>query len=686
MAEFSALLQGRTVGELPETKYEVPKQVPAVNASLVTPKENKLEYKAYNEEGDKIGDFSYAGFYAGKYELPVTENLHTALELSPSGTDDDTDLIQNAIDSVYSLYPDLKIKVIKLKAGIYNINKNGINLKSGILLSGEGQGPTGTILYAKERVKHNVITVMGKEPVKIGSDSLILDKYIKSGSNIINVSIEDAKQYKKGDRIVIYHPSTYEWIKGIEMADMINIFGDNNSWKPDLVDMYTERTVTNVSGREITVDFPFFVPYNKEYSQSYIYKIDTSGKCSDIGIENLRIISAYNGDPIDENHATNGIWVANAENIFVRNVSTKYLYNSLITCADNVKQVTAVNCSCLDPVSEVTGGRRYSFATSTSAQQILYTGCYAYDGRHDFEASYSVTGPIAFVDNISDSSNVASETHGTWSTGVLYDNLYHVPNWSKGIIALANRGIFGTKLSQGWTSAGSVIWNSLSSAMIAHKPPLTYQNFVVGTWGLYEDSAAKEIKNNYIISHKKIFRSTSKFLAEESNFVTKEGSPVVGDVYIENEFSPVEPRSLYKAQLAQRITGSIKNARPNAPVLIYPRSDKITDDCNVTVSGIFQYGAKKVNIYVDDCLYDAKLDENDNSFLLELSLKCGVHKIYATQTINGTESTKTADRFITIGKAEGNPSYLQSIYSPCKTRLLVNDLRCTFDEVIKEEN
>ncbi len=686
MEKLSSLLKSRTMPVKSENEYEHPRQEEPVNASIITPAGCTLEHKSYNAQGDKIGDFSYAGFHAGKYELPITENLTVAMELSPTGTNDDTELIQKAIDKVYADFKGNGIKVIKLKSGIYNINKNGIYLKSGILLSGEGQGPTGTILYAKDLCRYNVITVSGGAPTKLTKNVPITDKYVRAGTSKIHISSENASNFKVGDTVVIYHPSTEKWIDGVKMKDMINVLGDDNSWQPGQVDMHTERTITEINGTEISFDFSFFVPYDKEYSQSYIYKIDDSNRLKDIGIENLRILSNYNGDPTDEEHAVNGIWVTNAKNIFVRNISSKHLCNSLITCESNTKQVTICNCSYLEPVSKITGGRRYSFATSTSAQQILCTGCYSYDGRHDFEASLTVTGPIAFVDNISDSSNVASETHGTWSTGVLYDNLYHIPNSSKGLIALANRGIYGTKLSQGWSAAGSVVWNCLASAIIAHKPPLTYQNFVVGAWGVYDNQVSSYMKSKHISGFKKAYRCTSDYYGTDSEFLTEDGCPFVGNAYFENKSTPVEPRSLYKAQLAQRFTGNIKNARPNAPLLVCPRSEMVTDDSLVTISGTYQSGAQKVTIYIDDIDYTAILKEKENSFEYTLHLPKGVHKIYATQTIDGVESTKTADRFITIGNAGENSCFLQSMYPPKKTTMLINDVRQVYCAVLKTGN
>ena len=39
-------------------------------------------------------------------------------------------------------------------------------------------------------------------------------------------------------------------------------------------------------------------------------------------------------------------------------------------------------------------------------------------------------------------------------------------------------------------------------------------------------------------------------------------------------FAPIKDKAAFKAQLAERFTGDIKNAKPNAPVVVYPRPDK----------------------------------------------------------------------------------------------------------------
>ena len=673
------LVKGNYVPEKPEVLYIAPKQVAPVDAKLVTPDGDKLLYSEYNELGDKIGDFSYAGFYMGEYELPDSKKIPVALELSPTGTEDDTNMLQEAIDKVYNEAPDDSLKIIKLKSGTYYINKGGIALKSGIVLSGEGQGPTGTILYAKDPVQYVPVKISGSAPAKTGDSINITDDYIKAGTKTINVSASDATKLKVGDLITICTPSTDALSKAIGMDNIINLYEDNTSWRAGDFDVASERIIEAINGTEITLNHSLLLPANKEYTQSYLYKTDESNKVQNAGVENLRIVSYYNGDPFDENHATKAIVISNAKNIFIRDITTKYFYFGAVQANMGTKQVTVSNASCLDPVSTVAGDRRYSFHAFHSSQQILFTGCYSFDARHDFAASQEVTGPIVFVDNVADSSNTSAETHATWSTGVLFDNLYQIGNGSKGFFAMGNRGRFGTSLAQGWTAASSIMWNCLSSTLLAHDVPGTYENFLIGTWGIYTDEASLKMKENNISVYMKNYRKTGQTGGVDSNFATKDGTPMVGDAYKEAEFTPVEPRSLYKAQLAERITGSIKNARPNAPVIVYPKSDKVTKVNEVKISGLYQLGAEKVTLYIDDKAYDAKLNTETNEFEYTITLDEGVHKIYATQTIGGVEGVKNADRFITIGKEKENPPYLQSIYPASKTTLLVNDPRVTYD-------
>lgn len=664
-------------------QLDPPVQAEAVNAQIVTPEEGHLKYTPYNEEGDVVTDFSYAGFYQGKYELPNSENLPVAATLEPSADPDadDTERIQKVIDDTYanSTNGDY-FKVIKLKAGKYNINGDGLNLKSGIVLSGEGQSPDGTILYGTTTLSGKaVININGNNPIAKTQPAYITDAYVEAGSRDFTVDSTRIGDYQVGDLIQVNHPSSQAWCEQMDMADESLGYGGGGQWKEGShSDMVQEKTITAIEGNKITVDIPFNVPMETTYAKPYIVKINDSGRIIHAGVENLRVDSYYNGSPVDENHAYYGVKILNAKNCYVRDSSFKHLLYSAVHCVNGASQITVKNCSFLDPVSEIKGDRRYSFYAGWKAQQILFAGCYSYDGRHDYATSFASNG-IVFTDNVSDQSNEVSETHGTWVTGSLYDNLLHIGNKTNGFIGFANRGIFGIGYTQGWSGAGIMAWNCLSPAIIGGKPPMTYQNFIIGQWGYYDDEYAVSKTLSHANRMKSYWQVGSGAPAPAELGEVKAGTSFVGDCYKDSEYAPVEPRSLYKAQLAERVTGDFRNTRPNAPALTVPRSEDHYETGTVQIEGLYQKGAESVTVYVDNKPYFASLNQETNMFSLELSLPDGTHKIYATQTINGMEGTKCADRFIVINQSKGNADYLQSLYVYDLLHPTINDSVISFD-------
>ncbi|MBE7019955.1 MAG: hypothetical protein E7411_00785 [Ruminococcaceae bacterium] len=705
--------------------YTAPTQGTAVNSQIVAPNGSKLKYTSYDDKGNTLSDFSYAGFYAGKVEIPDTDNtnskmyVHSVLEAKPwtaeqiadgTAAKDDTLRIQTAIDNATAAVESGELAIVKLKAGNYYVadtkaDGSALRLKSNVVLSGEGQGPTGTVIRAtgKRTVKvttnddgstssstlnYIVLRASGTKPSVTGTAVKIADSYIKSGSTTFNVA--DASQFKVGDLIKIYHPSSAEWDKYMEMTTM-SYNGTSTKWEGK-VDMNTERVITAISGNTITVDFPFFVHYDMSVAECTVQKLNDSRRLENIGVENLRIESDFNKNDFDtagryddEDHANYGIYMSAAKNCYIQDVTFKHILHSSILLTDYTKQVTVRNCSILEPVSIVEGGKRYSFAVNKDTQQILITGCYSNMGRHDYETSFTCTGPVVFSDSVADQTLAASETHGTWSTGVLYDNMSMIGDKSIGFFASTNRGIYGTKTSQGWSGAGVVFWNTLASTVIANDPSGDYQNFLVGISGLY--STASSLKTGNINTYKTLYKTDS--IAADSSaaynkFTTASNTSLAGDAYKEATTTPVEPRSLYKAQLAQKVTGSFKNGKPNAPVIVSPMPDDEYSSYAVRIDGFYQKGATDVNVYVDGEKIKATLNSSDNTFFTTVEgLSRGVHKIYATQVIGGVEGNKTADRFISVGSSDGEyTSALGSNYPVSTLSLIQNDNRLSYDRYL----
>ena len=182
---------------------------------------------------------------AGKVELPDTTQtsskmfIHSVLmpkdwtaEEIADGTAaaDDTLRIQTAIDNAARSVSGEELAIVKLKAGDYYVadvksNGNVLRLKSNVILSGEGQGPTGTIIHAtgkrslnKDGKQQNYIVfrLSGSNPSTVGTAVKISSDYIPAGSKAFDVA--DASQFKEGDLIRIHHPSTAEWDKYMETS------------------------------------------------------------------------------------------------------------------------------------------------------------------------------------------------------------------------------------------------------------------------------------------------------------------------------------------------------------------------------------------------------------------------------------------------------------------------------------
>src|SRR5579859_1168464 len=106
--------------------------------------DGKLIYKT-TPAGDRIMDFSYAGYMGGGIALPAAPVCRT---VSPSGGPDDTQLIQSAIDAVSAMPAKNGLRgTIRLAAGDFTCAGTIYIPVGGIILQGSGSGPGGTTIH-----------------------------------------------------------------------------------------------------------------------------------------------------------------------------------------------------------------------------------------------------------------------------------------------------------------------------------------------------------------------------------------------------------------------------------------------------------------------------------------------------------------------------------------------------------
>lgn len=460
--------------------------------------DGRLAY-APDSLGNRIVDFSYAGYMAGAQAIPDAPIRVTV----PAREGDATERIQAAIDYVGSLPLNANglRGAVLLGAGVHKVLSGVVMKKSGVVLRGVGAGEGGTVLLGDGRTRETVVRAFGENDLKLKSKIRIADAYVPV--NAMRFEVENAGYLKVGDRVRIVRPSTAEWIKSLRMEE----FGGETGWlgwKPGQRDITWDRTVAAISGNSITIDAPITTALDARFGGGFVVLYQWTGRISNVGIENLRIESTFDQNNLkDENHRWMGVTFENIENAWVRQVTFRHLAGSAVAVYETASKLTVEDCKSLEPVSEIAGQRRNTFFTQGG--QTLFQRCYAENGLHDFATGYLAPGPNAFVQCESRLPNGFSGAVDSWASGVLFD----VVNVDGNALSFKNRGQDGQ--GAGWTAANSVFWQCSASRIENFAPPGT-QNFAFGAWAAF-----------------------------------------AGDGFWENVNEHIQPRSLYYAQLAERL-------------------------------------------------------------------------------------------------------------------------------------
>src|SRR5688572_3825289 len=431
-------------------------------------KQNKAGSLQYipDERGNILPDFSRVGYYNEDRDIPNVAVLKT---ISPSM--DAEKQIQSAIDEVSKQPLDKNgfRGAVLLKKGTYSISGK-INIEaSGIVLRGEGMD---TKLVAAGTVKRPLIDVAGKGNSKelTGTRTKITDQYVPVGSKSFTVA--SAREYKAGDRIIIYRPGTDQWIKDLKMDQIVAREG-TRQWQANEYNLQFERVITKVEGNKIFIDNPIVMEMEPKYGIGEIYKYSFDGRISNVGIENLYCESEYLTDT-SENHSWDAVSFDKIENGWVRNVTAKYFAFSCVNLSSSAKNISVVDCNCFDHKSVITGSRRYSF--NNNGQQNLFMNCHTTDGRHDFVTGAKTCGPNVFYNCTAKRTHADIGPHHRWSAGTLYDNIV-----TDGEINIQDRGNYGS--GHGWAGVTQILWNCTAKTAAVQSPWGNGKNYSIGLKG-----------------------------------------------------------------------------------------------------------------------------------------------------------------------------------------------------------
>jgi hypothetical protein len=459
--------------------------------------DGRLVYER-DARGNRIPDFSHAGYGGGGVALPEAKTVAT---VAP-GDGDDGARIQTALDAAA---PAEGHAAVELAEGTYEIAGSLVIRRSGVVLRGKGA----VILMATGTGRRALIQFQGRgEPKLEGTEREVVgwrepgDRFVPTGAT--ELTLDSVDGLARGDSIRIRRPSPEEWIKAVGMWQLPGNPGPSwLSWKPGKVDVVWERRVANIYMRRVILDAPLTCALGDESGTALVEKFTWPQRLQQCGVENVTCVSEFDAaNPHDEEHSWIAVQFDKAEDCWVRGVTARHFVSSTVYVSGACRRITVENCASASPVSEVAGQRRHSFYTAGG--QTLFVNCRAENGRHDFSTGWMAPGPNVFLDCTAQNALDFAGPIESWATGVLCDNVI----MDGGGLRLDNHET--RDQGAGWCAANCVLWQCQASEIIARMPPGA-QNWVIGTWGQYAGDAH--------------WRALNEF---------------------------VEPRSLYRAQLAER--------------------------------------------------------------------------------------------------------------------------------------
>ena len=477
--------------------------------------DGKLVYKT-TPRGDRIMDFSTAGYRGGGVALPAVPVKQT---VRPSGGDDDTAAIQAALDTVSQLPLENGFRgAVLLSPGTFTISRTLSISADGVVLRGsgaEGESKSTLMMTGKPFTAVAIRRSGGRSRGAAGQPAVeartvVADAYVPSGA--IRFTVADADSFAVGDTLLIRKPVTAAWVEFMQMHDLVRD-GRPQTWLPAGSTIDIERRIAAKSANTLTLDVPLSDSFDARYLNppgTEVVRIAPPERIKQAGVEALHIQSPP--QPISHTQPHFTALRINGQDCWARNLVIDETMNSVGVggCRITLERV-AVNRKARHQGSS----RPAEFAPNGS--QILLDRCSVNADNIWFVATGGkLSGPIVIL-NAEFKGDSRAESHQRWATGMLYDNV-RAP---QGGIEFRNRGSMGS--GHGWSMGWGVVWNCVADSYIIQNPPGA-ANWLIGSTGQSRLSARP-------------------FGSE----------PNLPEGIVESHGVPVEPKSLYLAQLAERL-------------------------------------------------------------------------------------------------------------------------------------
>lgn len=442
--------------------------------------DGKLIYKT-TSAGDRIMDFSYAGYMGGGVALP---DVPVKRRVEPSGQGDDT-TIQKAIDEVAAMKLGNGFRgAVLLAPGVFTCS-NAITIStSGVVLRGSGSGSnetTRTTIKLAGR-PHTAITVRATSGGRRGApasettgqdftpaETTLADAYVPSGA--MKFTVADATGFAVGDTIEIRRPVTTAWVEFMQMHDLVRD-GRPQTWIRAGNTTVTERRIAAISGKTFALDVPLSDSFDAKYLSppgTRVAKVRPPVRLSQVGIERLHIESPPQEISHSQPHFT--ALRISGQDCWVRDVVIDETMNSV---SINGRRITLQRVAVNRQARHQGSSKPAEFAPN--AGQLLLDRCSGFGDNVWYAATGGgVSGPVVML-HCTFLGNGRIESHQRWSTGMLYDNC-RVPG---GGIDFRNRGSMGS--GHGWSMGWGVAWNCEAREFVIQNPPGA-ANWMIGCVG-----------------------------------------------------------------------------------------------------------------------------------------------------------------------------------------------------------
>lgn len=424
-------------------------------------------------KGDRILDFSHAGYGGGGVKLPAVPVQKT---IAPSGGDDSL-AFQAAIDAVAAMpLKDGFRGAVLLAPGTFHCASPIIISQNGVVLRGSGADNQGTTIEMTGS-PHVCVEIKGKSGVKQKYDSSsvipITDVYVPSGA--LGFSVRNADDLRVGDVIYIRRPVTESWIHFMGMDRLVRS-GKPQVWMRANGQISYERIIRAITDNRITLDVPLPDAIDASFSTpevATVVKIAQPERIKQCGIESLQIISpppegtlkAKNNDSASLN---------DCEDCWLKDMVMRDTLGN-VNVEAGARRITIEGVHAIHTAT-VKRGAGYPADFSIRGSQVLIDRCSSSGNGSFYVATLDPSATLNVVLNCNFSGNGAIQPHMHWSTALLVDSS-HLPD---GKIEFINRGTAGS--GHGWAIGWAVAWNCAAKDFSIEQPPGAI-NWCIGCTG-----------------------------------------------------------------------------------------------------------------------------------------------------------------------------------------------------------